>query len=111
MINNEKDIDFGEKEFKKRFKQIDRASRPNAAIDKALRESKNRISICLDADIIEYFKKLAEETNTGYQTLINKTLREKVDGIQKSREHEDFLERLLNDKDALSRLKTELEAV
>ena len=111
MKNSEKDIDFSEKGFKKTFKQIDRVNRPNSAIKKALRESKNRISICLDADIIEHFKKLAEETHTGYQTLINKTLREKVDGVQKSQEQEDLLDRLLNDKNALSRLKAELEAV
>ncbi len=111
MKNSEKDINFSEKEFKKNFKQIDRANRPNAAIEKSLRESKNRISICLDADIIEYFKKLAEETNIGYQTLINKTLRETVRNSQKAQKQEDFLDRLLNDKSALSRLKAELETV
>ncbi len=63
MKNSEKDIDFSEKEFKKRFKQIDRSHRPNAAIDKGLRESKARSSdseeteeifaVCLETDDAE----------------------------------------------------------
>jgi hypothetical protein len=70
MKNSEKDIDFSEKEFKKQFKQIDRSHRPNAAIDKGLRESKAPFSpdseeteeifaVCLktdDAELLIPFK-------------------------------------------------------
>ncbi len=96
-----------EVEFKKRFKPIDRSKRPNFAINKALKESKNRITIYLDADIVEHFKGEAENSKTGYQTLINQTLREKIDGSKTN----ELLEKLLQDKKYLSRLKTELEMV
>ncbi len=61
MKNSEKDIDFSEKEFKKQFRQIDRLIRPNAAIDKAMRESGVPVSVdseeifavCLETDDTE----------------------------------------------------------
>jgi len=41
--------------------------------------NKARITIRLDADIIEHFKKLVHEAGGGnYQTLINDALREKI---------------------------------
>ena len=36
---------------------------------------KKSVTIRLDADVIEYFKELSEETNTPYQTLLNDFLR------------------------------------
>lgn len=43
-----------EKEFKKRFRQIDRSKRPNAPIEKALRESNAEsekvFAVCLETD-------------------------------------------------------------
>jgi len=61
MKNSEKDIDFGEKGFKKQYRQIDRSARPNAAIDKAMRESKvsfpadaeEIFAVCLETDDAE----------------------------------------------------------
>ena len=61
MKHNEKDIDFGEKEFKKQFRQIDRSNRPNAAVEKARRESKvsfpadseEIFAVCLETDDAE----------------------------------------------------------
>src|SRR5215203_5242303 len=91
-----------EAEFNKRFKRIDRAKRPNTAINKALKETKNRITIYLDADIVEHFKTEAENSKTGYQTLINQTLREKIDGSQTAAKADEVIEKLLHDKDALS---------
>ena len=65
-----------ETEFKKRFKPIDRSKRPNFAISKSLKEAKNRITIYLDADIVEHFKKIAETGDKEfYQMQINQTLR------------------------------------
>ena len=92
-----------EAEFKKRFKQIDRSKRPNSAINKALKEAKNRITIYLDADIVEYFKTQAEISKTGYQTLINQTLREKINNPPSVKNADELIERLLRDKNALSR--------
>ena len=39
---------------------------------------KRRITIHLDADVIEAFQMRAEEKGMGYQTLINATLREAI---------------------------------
>lgn len=100
-----------EEEFNKHFKPIARSKRPNFAINKALKEAKNRITIYLDADIVEHFKTQAENSKTGYQTLINQTLREKIDGSQNMNKPDEVIERLLRDKNALSRLKAELETI
>ena len=49
--------------------------------------NKERITIRLDADIIEYFKRLVHEAGGGnYQTLINDALREHM------RRHDSLLE-------------------
>ena len=39
---------------------------------------KTRITIMLDDDLIEFFRAKAEAQGTGYQTMINATLRETV---------------------------------
>lgn len=49
--------------------------------------NKARITIRLDADIIEHFKKLVHEAGGGnYQTLINNALREKIQEYDKGLE-------------------------
>jgi uncharacterized protein (DUF4415 family) len=111
MKKTEKEIDFSEQGFQKQFRQIERKDRPNAAINKALREAKNRITIYLDADIVEHFKTQAEISKIGYQTLINQTLREKINNPQVNKNADELIEKLLQDKNALSRLKAELEMV
>ena len=60
--------------------------------------NKVRITIRLDADLIEYFGELADRSggNTGYQTLINAALREHVDG--KSPEWEETLRRVIREE-------------
>ena len=78
---------------------------------KSVKESKSRITIYLDADIVEHFKAQAENSNTGYQTLINQTLREKVNNSQVDKNADELIERLLQDKNALSRLKAEMETI
>lgn len=98
-----------EVEFKKRFRRIERP----AFLDKIVKnkEAKSRITIYLDADIVEHFKTQAEISKTGYQTLINQTLREKITGMQSNTNADELIEKLLQDKNALSRLKAELESV
>lgn len=98
-----------EEEFKKRFKRIERPA--FLGKPKGVKESKNRITIYLDADIVEHFKMQAENSKTGYQTLINQTLREKISGAQTAEKADELIERLLQDKNALSRLKAELETI
>ncbi len=91
-----------EKEFRKRFRRIERP----AFIDKIVKANKDRITIMLDPDVIEHFKTEAERQHIGYQTLINKTLRESM-----SAKTADPIEKLLKDKRALKRLKAKLESV
>lgn len=43
---------------------------------------KTRVTIMLDDDVIEAFRARAESAGTGYQTLINATLREAVAGVK-----------------------------
>lgn len=57
-------------------------------------EGKTRITIRLDQDIVDRFLRIAEESGgaTGYQTLINRALREYLDG--KAPRFEDTLRRI-----------------
>src|SRR6266404_3989501 len=111
MSGKEKDvdegIDFSEKAFKKRFKRTERP----AFVDRILQnnpasDSKSRITIYLDADIVTRFKKTAQKEGTGYQTLINNALRRIVDSEQKEAEKENLKNELLKDKQFLRELKT-----
>lgn len=70
--------EFSEKMKEKGWREIDRAARPNRQIEKSLRASKNRITIYLDAEIIDFFKKASKNTGDGYQTLINRKLRQMI---------------------------------
>lgn len=100
--NFDESILENEKEFKKRFRRIERP----AFIDKVVKANKNRITIMLDPDVIEHFKTEAERSHTGYQTLINKTLRDTINA-----KTTDPIEKLLKDKRTLKRLKAKLESV
>lgn len=84
MKNSEKDIDFSEKGFKKQFRQIDRSKRPNAAIDKAMRESEVAVSadseeifaVCLetgDAESLIPFKIYRIAPRGEYARVIDET--------------------------------------
>jgi uncharacterized protein (DUF4415 family) len=46
--------------------------------DPYARRLRQQVTIRLDHDTVKYFKRLAEETGIGYQTLINLYLRECV---------------------------------
>ena len=61
-------------------------------------EGKVRITIRLDHDIVDRFLQLAEESGgaTGYQTLINASLREYLDG--KTPRFEDTLRRIIREE-------------
>lgn len=123
MSNNEKGIDegidFSEKNFKRRFRRIDREQLPAAVRNISAREAKSRITIHLDSNIINYFKELAEKTDEGYQTLINRVLRQFVDSQSITDEgyltdwsfdiepkvFESLKQSILNDKPFLSKLE------
>lgn len=106
-----KDYEYLETSDEASKRGLKRISRPAFLGDPRKKENKKTITIMLDPDIIEYFKKQTEGTTTGYQTLINQTLREKIDGSQTAEKADEIIEKLLQDRGALSRLKAELETV
>lgn len=55
---------------------------------------KTRITIILDDDVIEFFRTQAEAQGSGYQTLINDTLRDAIrsSGNRKEKFQRDLLE-------------------
>ena len=61
-------------------------------------ESKTRITIRLDQDIVDRFFEMAERSGgtTGYQTLINAALREYLDG--RAPRLEDTLRRIIREE-------------
>jgi uncharacterized protein (DUF4415 family) len=61
-------------------------------------ESKTRITIRLDQDIVDRFLEMAEQSGgtTGYQTLINAALREYLEG--RSPTFEDTLRRIIREE-------------
>ncbi len=50
---------------------------------------KTRITIMLDDDIIEYFKARAESQGSGYQTMINATLRAAIVASKRKSKNKD----------------------
>jgi uncharacterized protein (DUF4415 family) len=93
-----------EEAFKKRFRRIER---PAFLGEPKKKENKKTITIMLDPDIIEHFKAEAEDSRTGYQTLINQALRDSIEGSRAF----DLIEKLLKDKKTLRRLKASLKGV
>jgi hypothetical protein len=61
-------------------------------------EGKTRITIRLDQDIVDRFFEMAEQSGgaAGYQTLINRALREYLDG--KAPKFEDTLRRIIREE-------------
>jgi uncharacterized protein (DUF4415 family) len=61
-------------------------------------EGKTRITIRLDQDIVDRFFELAEQSGgtTGYQTLINRALKEYLEG--KALRFEDTLRRIIREE-------------
>jgi len=58
----------------KNFRPIPRPDFIPAPEDLILRTRKQRVSIMLDSDIVDYFKTLADEGGVKYQSLINSLL-------------------------------------
>ena len=81
MKKIEKDYEYLEISPEMMARGLRRITRPkflDKMKGKSLKDCKSRITIFIDADIIEHFKRLAEESDKGYQTLINQTLREAI---------------------------------
>jgi uncharacterized protein (DUF4415 family) len=113
MKKTEKDYEYLETSEEAASRGLKRISRPkfldNIPKNAAMRDSKSRITIYLDTDIVEHFKAAASETNEGYQTLINRTLRYFLDNQIKPETV--LTEDKLFDENFLSKLKEKLTAV
>lgn len=92
---------------KEGWREIDRSQTPRPKSPGSISDVKSRITIYLDADIILHFKEMAEESGSGYQTLINQSLREMVDG-RELLENSDIKQDILQDKIFLHELKEAL---
>lgn len=112
MKKIEKDYEYLETSDELKARGLRRITRPKF-LDKLpkniqLRDCKSRITIYLDADIVEHFKQESEGQAAGYQTLINQVLREFVDERREISTKENFKRELLEDKEFLRELKEAL---
>lgn len=105
MKNKEDDIDFSEEAFKSRFKRI---ARPKFLDKIAPQETKSRITIYLDTNVLDRFKEMAKEEHVGYQTLINSALKNMVNTEKIGAERQSLKKALLEDKKFLNDLKKAL---
>jgi uncharacterized protein (DUF4415 family) len=114
MKETEKDYEYLETPPEAAALGWKRITRPKS-LDRILnapsgRDCKSRITIYLDADIVDRFKEIGEKENVGYQTLINRALRKVVDELNERSEATDLKEELLNDDAFISRLREKLAA-
>ena len=93
-----------------KMKRLPRGSfkaKPNAT---KLENCKVKISLYVDGDVLEYFKKRAEQPNAApYQTQINNELRRAMEND--SREAASIENDILNNEEFLRALKEKLETV
>ena len=103
---SEKELD-SELDKMKRLPRGSFKAKPNAT---KLENCKVKISMCLDADILEYFRKRAEPPHAApYQTQINNELRKIME--TDSQEKASVENGLLNNEEFLRALKEKLETV
>lgn len=110
MKKKEKDYEYLETSPDLIERGLRRISKPKR-LDKlstGSKDSKNRVTIYFDADIVSRFKKMSEREGVGYQTLMNDALRRIVDGMVENEEKQNLKEDLLKDKKFLKRLRTAL---
>lgn len=109
MKKIEKDYEYLETSPEMMARGLRRITRPKFLDNvkgKTLKDCKSRITIFIDADIIEHFKQLAEQNGKGYQTLINQTLRDAIEAEKPI--FAEVKDDLLKDKRFLENLKTAL---
>ena len=99
------------KEYDLKKLKIKRRGKLPELAESSLENAKLRITISLDRDLIDFFKKEAKKPGSlPYQTQINQALRALIPG---SREHNKLYQQvkgeLLNDKNFVLSLKKELK--
>jgi uncharacterized protein (DUF4415 family) len=111
MIEKEENLSESELDAQlDKMKRLPRGSfkaKPNAT---KLENCKVKISLYVDGDVLEYFKKRAEQPNAApYQTQINNELRRVMQND--SRETASIENDILNNEEFLRALKEKLETV
>jgi uncharacterized protein (DUF4415 family) len=92
------------KEYDLKSLSVKRRGLPDALKAKDIRRTKVRVTIALDSDVIEHFRKAAARRGAlPYQTQINRALREAIE--QSSTEH--LKSALLKDKSFIRSLARE----
>ena len=118
LTNKEMTITVTEEEYRKELEQgltDDETLKPGkykvrrSPWAEKLKGKKLKVSIYLDADILEYFRQRAEPPHAApYQTQINNELRKVMEGSQENGNLENDI---LNNEEFLRALKEKLETV
>lgn len=93
-----------------RMKRLPRGSFKTGAGETGLKNCKVKVSMYVDADVLDYFKQRAEQPNAApYQTQINNELRRVMESG--AAETGNVEREILNDQKFLKALKEKLETV
>jgi uncharacterized protein (DUF4415 family) len=110
MKKIEKDIETSEEAKKAGLKRIERKHSAKKGEVK-LSDCKARITINLDADVLEYFKQRASEPHAApYQTQINAELRRIMESDTEENNLSQTARKLLQDDEFIVALKDKLKA-
>lgn len=82
-----------------------------SAASEPRRHVRNKITLNVDGDIVEYFKTLGRERGRAYQLLINDALREYIEGNKPERLAQQVAGLLLSSEDFLAEISAAVEAV
>lgn len=113
------ELEYTEKDIEElRAKGIPEDELPRIGIHKFRRarhikpdaKRKEKISINLDGDVLEYFRRNAEASSVPYQTRINQILRRAMESEKENSSLPD-IENILNDEKFLKKLKEKLASV
>jgi len=110
MIDEEVSVEVELDEKLEKMKRLPRGSFKPKKSATNLENCKVKISMYIDADILEYFRRRAESPNAApYQTQINNELRRIME--DDSREIQSIENDILNNEEFLRALKAKLETV
>lgn len=80
----------------------------SSAVKMPTRHLRYKVTMNLDGDIVDYFKKKAERAGRPYQLLINDVLREHIEGSRPEQMAKAVGEIILGDDSFLERLREKL---
>lgn len=105
----EKTDEFAAELKTRKWREIDSSHRLKMPTARSLRDTKTRVTIYIDSDILMRFRELAEQTGGRYQSLINDALRPMANKMDEKAGSVLFKEEILADKKFIKRLKTALD--